>query len=228
MESAELKRLRQEQSGGPIEKVVEGDRGIIDTPCDTISPPEGTEPLGRASLGAMETVATMSNNGPTFSAEAVEPVKSDNGFVVAKFDDLYRTEYVPMVKLARGLVDSSERAEEIVQDAFAKVFERWNRLRAPGGYLRVSVINGARSELRKREVSRRLGLARRAEDDAAERDYLIDALDQLPAKQKTVLVLRFYADMSEKEIADTLGIRPGTVKSTTSRGLARLRKALEQ
>ena len=166
----------------------------------------------------------MSNNGPTNSVESVD------GFVVGKFDDLYRTEYVPMVKLARGLVDSSERAEEIVQDAFAKVFERWNRLNEPGGYLRVTVINGARSELRKREVSRRFGLTRRAEATATteERDYLIDALDQLPAKQKTVLVLRFYADMSEKEIADTLSIRPGTVKSTTSRGLTRLRKALEQ
>ncbi len=165
----------------------------------------------------------MSNNGPTISVASVD------GFVVGKFDDLYRTEYVPMVKLARGLVDSSERAEEIVQDAFAKVFERWNRLNEPGGYLRVSVINGSRSELRRREVSRRFGLTRRAEATApTERDYLIDALDQLPAKQKTVLVLRFFADMSEKEIADTLGIRPGTVKSTTSRGLARLRKALEQ
>ena len=165
----------------------------------------------------------MSNNGPTISVASVD------GFVVGKFDDLYRTEYVPMVKLARGLVDSSERAEEIVQDAFAKVFERWNRLNEPGGYLRVSVINGSRSELRRREVSRRFGLTRRADATAlAEQDYLIDALDQLPAKQKTVLVLRFFAEMSEKEIADTLSIRPGTVKSTTSRGLARLRKALEQ
>lgn len=148
--------------------------------------------------------------------------------VVGKFEDLYRTEYGSMVKLARGLVDSSEQAEEIVQDAFAKVFERWSRLKEPGGYLRVSVINGARSELRKREVVRRFGLTRRAEATTGERDYLIDALDQLSANQRTVLVLRYYADMSEKEIADALNVRPGTVKSTTSRGLANLRKALEQ
>ena len=164
----------------------------------------------------------MSDNKPTISYEAL------GGFVVGRFDDLYRTEYVPMVRLARGLVDSSEIAEEIVQDAFAKVFERWNRLNEPGGYLRTAVINGARSELRKREVRRRIGLARRAEAVAEQRDYLIDALDQLPAKQKTVLVLRFYADMSENEIAETLGVRPGTVKSTASRGLAKLRKALER
>ena len=147
---------------------------------------------------------------------------------VRKFDDLYRAEYTPMVRLAQGLVDSSARAEEIVQDAFAKVFERWNRLDEPGGYLRVSVINGARSELRRREVGRRLGVARRDEATVEQRDYLLDALDQLPVKQKTVLVLRFYADLSEREIADALNMRAGTVKSTASRGLRNLRKALEQ
>ncbi len=174
----------------------------------------------------MDTVAVMSYQGPQRRAAEVD--RFVVGAVVGKFDDLYRTEYVPMVKLARGLVDSADQAEEIVQDAFAKVFERWNRLKEPGGYLRVSVINGARSELRKREVGRRLGMPRRVETVIEERDYLLDALGKLSAKQKTVLVLRYYADMSEKEIADALNIRPGTVKSATSRGLANLRKALEQ
>lgn len=158
-------------------------------------------------------------NTPSFDAP--------NPLVVGTFDSLYQVEYAPMVKLARGLVDSVEQAEEIVQDSFAKVFERWNRLRDPGGYLRVSVINGARSTLRRREISRRIGLRRHVEAVSGEQHYLIDALDQLPVRQKTVLVLRFYADMSENEIAETLNVRPGTVKSSTSRGLARLRKALE-
>ena len=146
----------------------------------------------------------------------------------ASFDDLYRAEYRPMVRLARGLVDTSESAEEIVQEAFAKVFERWSRLDEPGGYLRTAVVNGARSELRKREVRRRIGLTRRALPPPAEQDYLIDALETLPPKQKTALVLRFYGDLSEKEIAEAMGVRPGTVKSTTSRGLAALRKAIER
>ena len=77
---------------------------------------------------------------------------------LASFDDLYRDEYGPMVRLARGLVDTQEIAEEIVQDAFARVYERWNRLDHPGGYLRTAVVNGARSELRKREVRRRIGI----------------------------------------------------------------------
>ncbi|MDE0216014.1 MAG: SigE family RNA polymerase sigma factor, partial [bacterium] len=74
------------------------------------------------------------------------------------FDDLYRREYEPMVRLARGLVDTMELAEEVVQDAFAKVLDRWGRLDRPGAYLRTAVVNGARSELRKREVRRRIGL----------------------------------------------------------------------
>lgn len=152
----------------------------------------------------------------------------DRPLLIPSFDDLYRAEYRPMVRLARGLVDTSESAEEIVQEAFAKVFERWSRLDEPGGYLRTAVVNGARSELRKREVRRRIGLTRRALPPPAEQDYLIDALETLPPKQKTALVLRFYGDMSEKEIAEAMGVRPGTVKSTTSRGLAALRKAIER
>lgn len=146
---------------------------------------------------------------------------------VAGFADLYRAEYTPMVRLARGLVDAPEVAEEIVQDAFAKVLDRWNRLDQPGGYLRTAVVNGARSELRKREVRRRIGLRPLVQPSPTERDYLLDALDQLSPRQKTALVLRFYADMTEKEIAQAMGVRPGTVKSATSRGLAELRKVIK-
>ena len=154
--------------------------------------------------------------------------RMDRTLVIPSFDDLYRAEYRPMVRLARGLVDTSESAEEIVQEAFAKVFERWSHLDEPGGYLRTAVVNGARSELRKREVRRRIGLNRRALPPPVEQDYLIDALETLPPKQKTALVLRFYGDMSEREIAEAMGTRPGTVKSATSRGLAALRKAIER
>lgn len=151
----------------------------------------------------------------------------DECMISAGFDEFYRAEYAPMVRLARGLVDTTECAEEIAQDAFAKVFERWDRLDSPGGYLRTAVVNGARSELRKREVRRRVGLGRPPQP-TAERDYLLDALNKLPAKRKTALVLRYYAGLSEREIAETMGVRPGTVKSMVSRGLAELREVIEQ
>lgn len=157
-----------------------------------------------------------------------EPVPTGEVLQLATFDDLYRREYEPMVRLARGLVDTTEFAEEVVQEAFAKVFDRWSRLDQPGAYLRTAVVNGARSELRKREVRRRIGLRPFIPPQPEERDYLLDALDQLSSRQKTVLVLKFYADMTEKEIAQAIGVRPGTVKSATSRGLAELRKVIEQ
>ena len=159
---------------------------------------------------------------------AITPPKVLDGRVIAiDFDEFYRAEYAPMVRLARGLVDTSESAEEIAQDAFAQVFERWDRLDSPGGYLRTAVVNGARSELRKREVRRRVGLGE-TQQMPAERDYLVDALDRLPPKRKTALVLRYYAGLSEREIAETMGVRPGTVKSLVSRGLAELREVIEQ
>lgn len=145
------------------------------------------------------------------------------------FEHLYQAEYAAMVRLARRLVDTNERAEEIVQDAFARVYDRWDSLDQPGGYLRTAVVNGARSELRKREVRRRIGLEPRRDDDHPdERDYLLDALDALPAKRKTALVLRYYADLPEREIAEIMGVRPGTVKSLLSRGLAELRTVIER
>ena len=144
----------------------------------------------------------------------------------SSFEDFYGLHYRPMVGLARALVDTSECAEEIVQDAFVRVYERWNRLDRPAGYLHVAVVNGARSELRKREVRRRVGLRARPVAAPGERDYLIDALDRLSPKQRTALVLRFYAQMSERETAEAMRVRPGTVKSLVSRGLAELRKVI--
>ena len=177
----------------------------------------------------METIAWMATgvsggNQPTWQ----EPATTGEVHRLASFDDLYRDEYGPMVRLAHGLVDTQEIAEEIVQDAFAKAYERWNRLDNPGGYLRTAVVNGARSELRKREVGRRIGVRTFIPPQPENRDYLLDALEQLSPRQKTVLVLKFYADMTEKEIAQAMGVRPGTVKSATSRGLAELRKVVEQ
>ena len=182
----------------------------------------GTDRVPGASLGVMEPFLAIGGRRAT-----ALPRVLDGRVITAGFDEFYRAEYAPMVRLARGLVDTSECAEEIVQDAFAEVFERWDQLDSPGGYLRTAVVNGTRSELRKREVRRRIGLSR-PRQIPAERDYLVDALDRLPPKRKTALVLRYYAGLSEREIAETMGVRPGTVKSLVWRGLAQLRDVIEQ
>ncbi|MDE0194980.1 MAG: sigma-70 family RNA polymerase sigma factor [bacterium] len=156
------------------------------------------------------------------------PAEALNERVVAgAFEEFYRARYLATVRLACGLVDILEAAEEITQDAFAKVFESWDRLDNPAGYLRTAVVNGARGELRKREVRRRIRTGRPRQVSVPQ-DYLLDALERLPTRRRTALVLRFYGDLSEREIAETMGIRPGTVKSLLSGGLAQLREVIDR
>ncbi|MGH9127079.1 MAG: SigE family RNA polymerase sigma factor [Acidimicrobiales bacterium] len=139
---------------------------------------------------------------------------------------LYRTRYADMVRLAYLLIGSSAEAEEIVQDAFVRIRGRIQRVDNPSAYLRTTVINGCRNRFRRREVERRY--TPRPEAAAYDRvDELGDALAALPARQRAVIVLRYYAGLSEAEIAATLGCRPGTVKSLCHRGLAELRRVIE-
>lgn len=152
----------------------------------------------------------------------------DRTTAVSTMDELWRQEYPVMVRLARALVDSSDRAEEIVQDAFANTLRRYDKLDSPGGYLRTAVVNGAKGELRKREVRRRLSPAPSPASTPASDEYLADALAALSPKRRIVLVLRFYADMADPDIAEHLGVRPATVRSLAARGLADLRKAIER
>ena len=145
----------------------------------------------------------------------------------ATFEDLYVAEYHTMVGLAFVLVGADGPAEEVAQDAFARVYERWTSLDNPGGYLRTCVVNGSRDVVRRRLVRwrRPYPASPYAELGA---DHLGDALDRLPAKRRAAIVLRYYADLSEAEIAEALGVRPGTVKSMLHRGIAELREVIER
>jgi RNA polymerase sigma-70 factor (sigma-E family) len=157
---------------------------------------------------------------------------------------LYAVHYASLVRLAALLVRHSGEAEEIVQDAFVAMHGRWRRLREPDkalGYLRRSVVNAARSAHRHHDVSdrhllreRRTGEVHRSAASAEQqalngetRTELMHALDALPQRQREVLVLRYYSDLSEHDIATVLGISHGTVKSHASRGLHSLRAAFE-
>jgi RNA polymerase sigma-70 factor (sigma-E family) len=151
--------------------------------------------------------------------------------VVALFEALYQAERDPMVRLALSIVDDPARAAEIVHDAFERLYLRWGRVREPGAYLRIAVVNGCRSELRRRAVLRRQPRPRH--DEAAvspleHDDELLAALRALKPRQRIALTLRFYADLPDAEIADALGVRPGTVRSLISRGLAELREAIRK
>ncbi len=131
-----------------------------------------------------------------------------------------------MVRLAALLVGSDAVAEELVQDAFVAVHRRWASVTNPGGYLRTSVVNACRSYQRRAALERRRR-PQPAEPAHLEADELWDALERLPAKQRAAIVLRYYQDASETDIAADLGVRPATVRSLVHRGLKKLRREIE-
>jgi len=152
-------------------------------------------------------------------------------------EDLYRQHRMRLVRLAILLVDEPATAEDVVQEAFTGLHRHWSGLRdaaAAVGYLRTAVVNGSRSVLRRRKTARdyvppHTANARSAESLAmltAEHQAVVNALAKLPPRQREVLVLRYYGDMSEAEIAEATGISKGTVKSTASRALDALQKII--
>lgn len=157
-------------------------------------------------------------------------------------EQLYAAHYRQLVRLSVLLVRDSETAEEVVQDAFVAMHGRWRSLRDPDkglAYLRQTVVNRSRSVLRHRGVERRYAdvlplpaAEAPGADDAAlaseRRSKVLDALRELPQRQREVITLRYYLDLSEEDIATTLGISRGAVKSHASRGAATLRTLLEE
>ncbi len=152
-------------------------------------------------------------------------------------EDLYRQQRMRMVRLAILLVDEPATAEDVVQEAFTGLYRNWSGLRdakAAIGYLRTAVVNGSRSVLRRRKTAREYqpphqADARSAESLAmltAEHQAVVAALGELPPRQREVLVLRYYGNLTEAEIAEATGVSKGTVKSTASRGLEALQKVM--
>lgn len=157
----------------------------------------------------------------------------------AAIENLYVAHWDQLVRLSVLLVRDQGQAEEVVQDAFVALHRRWSRLddpdRAPA-YLRQTVVNRSRSALRHRGVVQR-HLARQHHVETVpgadepvladtRRRTVLDALQRLPRRQREVLALRYYLDLSEADIAETLGISKGAVKSHASRGAAALRPLL--
>ncbi len=160
---------------------------------------------------------------------AVSVPAGDGVVVLSGFHELYDREQRPMVRLATLLTGSAAMAEEIVQDAFAAVSDRWEELDRPGAYLRTSVVNGAASVLRHREVEARYRprLAGTANTELPTNLIEVrDALDTLTPRQRFVVVLRYFLDLPDDEIARELDVQPSTVRSLAHRALASLREEL--
>lgn len=157
-------------------------------------------------------------------AEVPQPVTVPD----VSFAALFAEQYEPMVRVALLMLGSRVEAEDVVQDAFARVHVRFGRLDNPGGYLRRCVVNRATDRLRRRRLERRVGLLRGEPSSELAADEMGDALLRLPPRRRAVVVLRFYAGLPEREIADLLGIQIGTVKSSLHRALAQLREVIER
>jgi RNA polymerase sigma-70 factor (sigma-E family) len=153
--------------------------------------------------------------------------------------EIYTGEYRSLVRLAVLLVHDVQTAEEVVQDAFVAMHTGWRRLRDHEkalSYLRQAVVNKSRSVLRHRTVIDRNAPKPAPDEPSAEagamalleRSAVVAALRGLPDRQREAIVLRYYADLSEAQIAAAMGITRGAVKSHTARGMSALRATLEQ
>jgi len=152
---------------------------------------------------------------------------------------LYAEHCLGLVRLAVIMTGDQASAEDIVQDAFLGLYRRWDHLTDtsfPLAYVRASVLNGCRSALRRQSRWRAAPAAADPPGESAEARALLSeeqraiarAIRRLPKRQREALVLRYYLDLSEEEIARTMGISRGTVKSATSRALASVGRLLKE
>jgi RNA polymerase sigma-70 factor (sigma-E family) len=186
----------------------------------------------------------MNQAGPTLPV----PGRADSGSTVDgvptaqdQLTWLYRVHGMDLVRIAAVMLGSRPAAEDAVQDAFCGLYRRWDRLADPNSalpYLRSAVMNGCRSELRRQaRLQRRTDRHHRPLDVPSpeqavilgeEHEDVLAALRRLPGRQREALVLRYFLDLAEPEIAAVMGITQGTVKSTTSRALAALARQLKE
>lgn len=154
----------------------------------------------------------------------------------ADFADVYAAHHAEALRLAFLLTGDRHRAEDAVADAFVNVYRQLRRteIAQPRAYVRRAVVNEVNSRFRRLALERRHAAARSGDergqlqpaDAMADHDEMFVALRGLPQRQRTVVVLRYYEDLAEKDIAAAMGVSVGTVKSTLHRALANLRSRL--
>ncbi|WP_443059443.1 SigE family RNA polymerase sigma factor [Streptomyces sp. NBC_00435] len=193
---------------------------------------EGRVPGPRDSAEGTSDTATAA----TAATAAVPEVVA--GTTVDHLTETYQAHYRSLLGLAALLLDDTASCEDVVQEAFIRVHSARNRVRDRDktlAYLRQTVVNLSRSALRRRILGLKLlskpmpdmASAEEGAYDLLERDDLIKSMRGLQRRQREVLVLRYFADMTEVQVAETLGISLGSVKAYGSRGIAALRVSME-
>ncbi len=172
---------------------------------------------------------------PVAEGSGLPPASEGSGAAVAA---LYREHALGLIRLAYVSQGSRTAAEDIVQEAFCGLYRRWDHLSSPDkalAYLRSSVLNGCRNAARRSARSPRTVIHLLPADSAESaaligelRREVIAGLRRLPARRREALVLRFYLDLSDSQIAEVMGISVNTVRSTLRRGIAALGIALKE
>ena len=146
-----------------------------------------------------------------------------------RFEDFYAERWPYAFRLAALMTHDAEAGADIAQDVFTNMSRRWATIERPDAYLRRALTNASANWRRNgRTAARKLHLLAVRGDDEVPVDGLADAVARLPFRQRAVIVLRYYADLSEAEIALALDCRPGTVKSLGSRALEALSKEIDR
>ncbi|WP_405583862.1 SigE family RNA polymerase sigma factor [Streptomyces sp. NBC_01190] len=151
-----------------------------------------------------------------------------------QFTAYVRTKGPTLLRTARALTPNPADAEDLLQTALTKTYLAWDRIddhRAVDGYVRRTLVNTRTSQWRKRKVDEfstdelpeRPGTGPDPAEQQAQRDALLRAIVRLPPRQRAMVVLRYYEDLSEVQTAELLGVSVGTVKSAVSRALGKLR-----
>jgi RNA polymerase sigma-70 factor (sigma-E family) len=182
---------------------------------------------------------TAATRGVAESPPADVAGTADDPAPDAAVSELYRAHHRSLVRLAALLILDAAIAEDVVQDAFVAMHGAWPRLRDTAkalSYLRKSVVNRSRSLLRHRTVAAHHPPDPPPDEPSAghegvtafERSAVVAALGGLPARQREALVLRYYANLPEADVAKVMGMSRGAVKSLTSRGMSVLQAVLEE
>jgi RNA polymerase sigma-70 factor (sigma-E family) len=202
----------------------------------TYRPPTGESVLRRPVLGGVGSGSSGSGGVGSGSVVAADPEVGD--VTVDLLTETYRDHYSSLLKLAALLLDDTASCEDVVQEAFIRVHSARSRVRDPDktlAYLRQTVVNLSRSTLRRRLIGLRLApkpmpdmaSAEEGAYELLEKDALIQALKGIQRRQREVLVLRYFSDLTEAQVANLLGISVGSVKAYGSRGIDALRVRME-
>jgi len=190
------------------------------------------------SSNELPTAAACWLPGPLSATRKPDGTAVRAGDTASRVTELYQATALSLIRLAYVILGDQHAAEDVVQEAFCNLFRRWDRLphtESLEHYVRASVVNACRSVLRRREVRGRRVLyelpapsAEAAVLGVVERDDLIRAVDLLPRRQRETLVLRYYLDLPDDEIARLMGVNPSTVRSAAHRALNTLARTLKE